>query len=30
MVHLEEKGKLTNKFHQKFRRRPEWKLDTEK
>ncbi len=30
MIHLEEKGKLTNKFHQKFRRRPEWKLDTEK
>lgn len=27
MMHLEEKGVLKNRFHQKFRRRPPWKLD---
>lgn len=27
MIHLEQQGKLQNKFKKKFRRRPEWKLD---
>jgi epoxyqueuosine reductase QueG len=28
-VHLEEKGVLRNSFHSKFRKREEWRLDTE-
>ena len=27
MIHLEEQGKLANRFHAPFRRRPAWKLD---
>lgn len=27
MIHLEQKGKLQNKFRQNFRRRPAWKLE---
>jgi ferredoxin len=27
MIHLEEQGKLKNTFRQKFRRRPEWKME---
>jgi hypothetical protein len=30
MVSLESRGVLTNKFHQKFRRRPVWTVDWEK
>ncbi len=30
MIHLEQQGKLTGKFHNKFRIRKPWKLDTEK
>lgn len=26
MIHLEKRGKLTNKFHNEFRKRPAWKL----
>ncbi len=27
MIHLEAQGKLKNKFHEKFRRRPVWQVD---
>ena len=27
MIHLEEQGKLGNKFHTPFRRRPQWRVD---
>lgn len=30
MIHLESQGKLSNKFRQKFRRRPQWSVDWEK
>ena len=30
MIHLESQDKLKNKFHNKFRVRKPWKLDTEK
>lgn len=29
MVHLEQQGKLKNRFHHPFRRRPAWKLDAD-
>lgn len=30
MMHLEAQGKLKNKFHEKFRRRPAWSVEREK
>lgn len=30
MIHLESQGKLSNKFRQQFRRRPEWHVDWNK